>query len=628
MDEAAKHASFLSEPPVRAAPEAVPRSEVYKPDPAPPDRARWRFSGRFHHANPLGTPTAIAWFGFRSFWGHLRHFMASAIATDDVDTRDWMEPTPPPQFAAKIANVLGAEPMHPTLVENLGRDLFVDFVADTGDDGQVSYAVGKLLFAPYRLPDPRDPSREILAERGDLLVHGGDLAYPVGTPNQIQDRLLAPWNAALKTLPDDGRPRVMLGIPGNHDWYDGIDGYARTFRERHFSEEPEARTETTDVSWLDTSLRFVGNLIAGQTMHRAHALVLQGYRTVQRSSYFVLPLLPNLHVYAADRHLRSIDYRQKRFFLEWWNRHPEAARLVVLHDPVLPFGRPSRDGLKVIHSLRLSPQSESHMVLAGDIHHYRRERVGQGIHVTAGGGGAFLHPSPIAADGGHPADVQWPGPKQSRRLLRGVPLHVALGRAGHIPHAVMTAISVPMLGLGGYELGEMGLVLASIVSGLVAAVVMAFLGGVRKGPAWKIALLSVLAGLATGAVPGLVLAIVGRLFAVLSLEANTWFWGAIALVSAVGTGGFVFGSFLAMLTYLGYENTQAFTALAHPGFRHFVRLRVRADQSGVDAWCLGLEDPLDPECKPVVVDAFAWELPGRGELARRLSIPPAARPSD
>ena len=39
-------------------------------------------------------PRAIAWLGFKSFWGHLWHLAASVIATEDIDCRDWMQPDP------------------------------------------------------------------------------------------------------------------------------------------------------------------------------------------------------------------------------------------------------------------------------------------------------------------------------------------------------------------------------------------------------------------------------------------------------------------------------------------------------------------------------------------------------
>ena len=33
-------------------------------------------------------PKAVPWFGIRSFYGHLWHLVASAIATQDIDSRD------------------------------------------------------------------------------------------------------------------------------------------------------------------------------------------------------------------------------------------------------------------------------------------------------------------------------------------------------------------------------------------------------------------------------------------------------------------------------------------------------------------------------------------------------------
>jgi hypothetical protein len=70
----------------------------------------------------------------------------------------------------------------------------------------------------------------------------------------------------------------------------------------------------------------------------------------------------------------------------------------------------------------------------------------------------------------------------------------------------------------------------------------------------------------------------------------------------------VFGSFLGLLTFLGLEETQAFTALDHPGFKHFLRLRVRKDGSAVDLWCLGLTDPLAPDAKPELIDSASFKV--------------------
>jgi hypothetical protein len=78
------------------------------------------------------------------------------------------------------------------------------------------------------------------------------------------------------------------------------------------------------------------------------------------------------------------------------------------------------------------------------------------------------------------------------------------------------------------------------------------------------------------------------------------------LLLTVFAASYVFGSYLAWLTRRGIEHTQAFTALDHPGYKHFLRLRVRADGSGVDGYCIGLTDPLADGAKPELVDVFTW----------------------
>jgi hypothetical protein len=194
-----------------------------RPGPVPPGVVR-------HFTRSREQPRGVVWFGARSFWGHLRHLIASAIATESVDSRNWMEVDEPQALIQRIVEVLGGDPHAGSLVQALGRDLYIDFVADTGDDVAVSRAVARLLFASYELPDPDHPDAFLVAPRGDVLFFGGDTAYPVATAKEITNRLIVPWTQVLQAVPDDGRARVLLGLPGNHDWYDGLDGFGRMFR--------------------------------------------------------------------------------------------------------------------------------------------------------------------------------------------------------------------------------------------------------------------------------------------------------------------------------------------------------------------------------------------------------------
>ena len=43
-----------------------------------------------------------------------------------------------------------------------------------------------------------------------------------------------------------------------------------------------------------------------------------------------------------------------------------------------------------------------------------------------------------------------------------------------------------------------------------------------------------------------------------------------------------------MLTLLGLEQHHAFSALSCPGYKHFMRLRVRREGDAIDGWVIGM----------------------------------------
>ena len=66
----------------------------------------------------------------------------------------------------------------------MGGEVWIDFIADTGDDCSVSEAFARLLAADYTIEGEALP-------RGVILIHGGDLAYPVATVREVSRRLIA-----------------------------------------------------------------------------------------------------------------------------------------------------------------------------------------------------------------------------------------------------------------------------------------------------------------------------------------------------------------------------------------------------------------------------------------------------
>lgn len=572
--------------------DVVSRAQTKRPKPIDPELVVTSFvRGREY-------PRGVVWFGVRSFWGHLRHFVASAIATEDVDSRDWMTADPPHALVARVAEALGARHSAPTLTESIGRDLWIDYVADTGDDTAVSRAVARLVFAEYELPDPREGGAHVTTPRGDILLFGGDTAYPVATAQEITNRVLVPFNQVLEGQPST-TPRVLLGIPGNHDWYDGLDGFGRMFR-RHIEADDELRPSVIGISqrMLEHYAEWARQFVRGGRVEKPKTLVLSGYAAVQGASYFVLPLTPTLHLFGVDRQLRDIDSRQTQFFTNWLRKNPEVCPWVMLPDPVYHFGEPSRTGTNMIRALELDFEQKPHFMLSGDVHHYRRMQDNKTLHVIAGGGGAFLHPAPMLKTSRLRVDAQWPSLKQSHRMLWQVPWKIMLGRSGILPHMVLGILFLPSVFLAEHALALS--LPGSFAIALGASLVFALLGSVRRrgkrvlGPA-------IAAGILIAALP----VVVSRF--VVDFIDTSWITKLVAWLVCVYLGSFVFGLYLAVLTRLGIEHTQAFTALDHPGFKHFLRMRVRADGTGVDFWCIGLVDPLRENCEPVLVDSATFD---------------------
>ncbi len=567
-------------------------------------------------------PLAIRWFGMTALAGHLRHLLAVAAASSQLDLRDWMRPEDAARLLDRVCQVLGASASGGALAERLGREVWIDFVADTGDDHDVSLAVGRMLFAEYALSG--DQPRRL--PRGDILVFGGDIAYQASTAYEIERRLLRPWNHVLNGKAEDGRRRVMLGIPGNHDWYDGLDGFGRLFRRSALEDITEPMTERSasavpsgdslservkgalqrllHLDELDESMHMVEEaaeslaaILLRSTTRRPSRLTLAGYTAVQEASYWALALAPGLDLWGVDRQLRDADFRQRVFFTQ---RRAEAQPhkfVLVAPDPALAYGEPNDPGMKILDSCDFSLSADKLLYLTGDAHHYERQEVGDSMHVIAGGGGAFVHGTriPRNSNGASPQCV-YPDRRTSLRLALGMPLRLALGTAGFLPHGVFALLAV--IEIIAFRHGPVTGGLTVAACALIATISLSFAIRARlERPAatWTVASLF---GLILGLTPlGLRSALSGAL---------PWMGDllAVALGNAV-LGSLTVGVFLLVLILTGLEHQQGFAALGHPGFRHFVRLCVHPGGK-VEGFVIGKDDPVE-EGAPALIDRFVWD---------------------
>src|SRR5215467_10479950 len=241
--------------------------------------------------------------------------------------------------------------------------MWVDFIADLGDGFEATYAMAYLLAAPKLKVHGTD---EVLPA-GQILIFGGDLAYPNATLKEYRARCLAPYNWAFTADQDKAEPgRELFFVAGNHDWYDGLSAFTH-----QFCYESEA---------------------------------IGGWRCTQQRSYFAIHLPHNWWIWGVDVALGdSIDPGQIEYFteiLKTMKREEKPKIVIILHAP--DWSKSEYRGLiRICEAAR--EKGEICAILAGDLHHYARyesfkptgapERSAPLNLIVAGGGGAFAHPT-------------------------------------------------------------------------------------------------------------------------------------------------------------------------------------------------------------------------------------------
>ena len=483
-------------------------------------------------------------------------------------------------------------------------DFWFDFVADTGDGWNPTFAIARLLATPaLKVEGLSEP-----LPMGRLLVMGGDQVYPTASRDEYQRRLIAPFEAAAQGQPwRTDPPSVHLyAVPGNHDWYDGLLAFLGIFCRRRQAGAFAAARDGRDVG---------------------------GRRTQQTRSYFALELPHNWWLWAVDVQLKGyVDQPQIDFFVnaaEKWM--PEGARVIlctgqpswVLVDEANP--EPAFKNFDYVAALPAQAERGHRLcvVLTGDSHHYSRYSEGDCQYVTAGGGGAFLHPthhlkrqkaftwsypSPgqprepgqtayrrnfeLARDPASQQDSLYPPAATSRALTWRLLGFALLNPIYAATIGVLYVFFTWLLQSQAHYLG--GDLLTTLAAGSLADGVGAYLGLMVQSP-WPVALaLAAMGGYVYLAdFRGVRRALVGcghamvQGVALLLLTCLLARWlpgaGVVGLIVLVGVvGGVISATLLGIylllcLNLTGHHWNEAFSALRIEDYKNFLRLRIGAN---------------------------------------------------
>ncbi len=505
------------------------------------------------------------------------------------------------------------------LKESPREDIWLDYICDTGDGWNPTYAIA--MAAAQRTLTVHGSHGAMDLPRGDVLVFGGDEVYPTPSREEYQRRLVTPYTKAFGDDQPKERPHVYA-IPGNHDWYDGLSAFSRLF--------------CSDIG----GRRFAG------------------WWTRQKRSYFVLKLPHRWWLIGSDGQLQSdMDVPQIEHFREIADRHMKAGDKVILclSLPVWVYAQKYRamgrtfDETDLIHlreEVFAKRGIEVKVYMTGDLHHYRRheetkESAGSAQPVqkiTAGGGGAFLHPTheedvsllveepvtPEATARSYAVKATYPDMKKSARIAYGNLLFLFKNpRFGIVP-ALLYLITAWLVGASvGQEVPR---------SPWRALLITADVVGDNPGLAiWMLCILG--AFLAFTDTHSKVYRIIGGLAHWAAHMAAMFYigWGALSLStmifgdpgflrstltgSMVFAGGWIAGSILMGIYLLisinvfGRHSEEAFSGLKHQDHKHFLRLNI--DRQGtLTIWPIKIERvPRD------------WRERKAGETANALVVP-------
>jgi hypothetical protein len=472
------------------------------------------------------------------------------------------------QADRRLLDALAAPTVEPSdfSVDEAGRprqEFWLDYVSDLGDGWDPTYAVAHTVARPtLTLRDETGTTHE--TRGGELLVFGGDAVYPAASTREYEARTVQPWASAIRG--QRAAPH-LFAVPGNHDWFDGLVSFMRLF-----------------------------------CQGRSPA----GWHTHQRRSYFAVKLPHGWWLIGTDMQLESdIDEPQVRYFQEVAKLMRPEDRIILCHaEPAWLSAQVPRPGDRSYLENNLDFLQEQvlgkkvSVFLAGDLHHYRRHANEQGQQkIIAGGGGAFLHPThvprkevPLAE--GFTARKCYPSAKESRRLTWG-----NLAFLKHNPRfGVLTGVLYLLLAWAlstNITTASVGTALSLVVGtalaspGTVLIALLAILGLVALADSrlgWWRWVMGALHGLAhLTAVFFLAWGVSHLLGAVLDMPFRSLQRGLLS-AGFLFLGGFVVGPtvmgvyLLLSLNAFGVHGNEAFSALAIPDWKNFLRMKI--DRAG------------------------------------------------
>ena len=253
-----------------------------------------------------------------------------------------------------------------------GSDFAFIVIGDTGEGDSSQHVLRDQLLRAAQQPEVR------------FVVLSSDVIYPSGEMKDYEAKF---W------LPFKGVQKPMYAIPGNHDWFDALEGFAATFLEPAAARTMMRARVAADFKLTTTTEGQIEALIVEAARLRGEYGVPTG---LQQGPFFQFQT-DRFALFAVDTGItKRLDGAQLAWFRDALGSARGKLKLAILGHPLFACGKyraAEHADFAAIHELLR--ENDVRIVMAGDTHdleYYREEPAGGPPmhHFVNGGGGAFL----------------------------------------------------------------------------------------------------------------------------------------------------------------------------------------------------------------------------------------------
>jgi hypothetical protein len=320
-----------------------------------------------------GLPITAVLIAVHPIWGFSWYFnsenWATAVWQKIAESRvdEWREAMIAAAVRARAASGVTAPGVFDVTVAGIGSgDFSFIVIGDPGEGDSSQQALRDQLLLAAR----RDAVK--------FVVIASDVVYPVGAMKDYEPNFY---------LPLMGLDKPVLAIPGNHDWFNALDGFAANLMDPDTARAAIDARVKADLSLSSTTGDRIDQLIVSAARLRSLYRVRAG---LQHAPFFELHA-GGFSLLAIDTGIeRRVDAKQLEWLKAALARSQGGFTMAIVGHPFYAAGRSQiGDGsFKEVHDLLRS--NDVQVMMAGDTHDFEYYRNDRTHYFVNGGGGAYL----------------------------------------------------------------------------------------------------------------------------------------------------------------------------------------------------------------------------------------------